>query len=106
ASRHDITFSPHCSDIDLTLPSHALADCKVDVIPFIFSYCAPHPDLHSFPTRRSSDLLISTLISPRSYAASVSARRTGGVRPETASALMPAARNSCARLYAWSTPAA
>ena len=47
-----------------------------------------------------------TLISPRSYAARVSARRAGGVFPETASALSPAARNSCARLYACSTPAA
>ena len=32
--------------------------------------------------------------------------RSGGVRPLTASAFRPAARNSRARLYAWSTPAA
>src|SRR3990172_3954608 len=57
------------------------------------------------PSARSI-ALIRTLISPRSYAARVSASRAGGVRPETASAFSPAARNSCARLYAWATPAA
>jgi hypothetical protein len=59
-----------------------------------------------FQPSASSCALIRTLISPRSYAASVSASLTGGVRPLTASALMPAERNSCARLYACSTPAA
>ena len=59
-----------------------------------------------FQPSASSIALIRTLISPSSYEASVSASLTGGVRPETASAFSPAARNSWARLYAWSTPAA
>ena len=59
-----------------------------------------------FQPSASSIALMRTFISPRSYAASVSASFTGGVRPLTASAFRPAARNSFARLYACSTPAA
>src|SRR5438067_7016922 len=28
----------------------------VDALPFSITWCGNHPDLHSFPTRRSSDL--------------------------------------------------
>src|SRR5215213_10172041 len=45
-----------------------------------------------FQPSASSIALIRTLISPRSYAASVSARRTGGVRPDTAELLREVVR--------------
>ena len=51
-----------------------------------------------FQPSASSIALISTSISPRSYAARIVASLTGGVVPETASALTPAARNAVARL--------
>src|SRR5437762_14287141 len=55
---------------------------------FFDSYC-PHPDLHSFPTRRSSDLLDELVVLPFF---SQGQRRDRAVRARSEQALVPTRR--------------